>query len=149
MGPQAERRATSVNPSRNAGIDINNYFDVKVCINLDRRPDRWRKMVRAFSRHRIENVVRFPAFDGSIIDRPQGSRLSPGEYGCLLSHLAVVKEYRGAPRILIFEDDCLLVPHFAQRFALYAPQLPAEWHLLMFGDHRASRPGTFGLRQTS
>jgi GR25 family glycosyltransferase involved in LPS biosynthesis len=119
---------------------LSTFFTTKICINLDRRPDRWKKMVRAFKRNRIEGVVRFSAVDGREIERPAGSVLSPGEIGCLRSHLAVVKRYYDSPRLLIFEDDCLFVPRFRRRFAAYAAQLPAEWHLLLFGDHNADRP---------
>ena len=121
-------------------FDFNAYFPVKVCINLDRRPDRWEKMVRAFERHRIEGVIRFPAVDGRQIERPADSPLCAGELGCLRSHLAVVKRHRDAPRLLILEDDCLFVPDFRERFSRCAAELPADWHLLFFGDQRLDRP---------
>jgi len=120
--------------------DLNTYFPHKVCINLDRRPDRWARIVRSFERQGIEGVERFPAVDGRQIEPPAGSVLSSGEIGCLRSHLAVVKQYRNAPRLLIFEDDCLFVPRFRERFAVCVEQLPANWHLLLFGDHRRNRP---------
>jgi glycosyl transferase, family 25 len=117
-------------------IDFNAFFPVKVCINLDRRPDRWKKMVRAFRRHGIEDVVRFPAIDGRQIELPSDSIRTPGEIGCLRSHLAVVNRYRDAPRLMIFEDDCLFVPRFRELFFKYAAQVPADWHLLLFDDCR-------------
>jgi GR25 family glycosyltransferase involved in LPS biosynthesis len=120
--------------------DINVLFPHKVCINLDRRPDRWERVSGAFARHGIEGVVRFPAVDGRRVVPPPGSLLRSGEYGCLRSHLAVVRQFRHCPRLLIFEDDCLFVADFRERFAEYAAQLPEDWHLLYFGDQREGRP---------
>jgi glycosyl transferase, family 25 len=120
--------------------DFNTYFPVKVCINLDRRADRWRGVSRRFARAGIEGISRFSAIDGQSLERPVGSTLTPGELGCLRSHRAVVERHFDAPRLVIFEDDCRLVPRFKDRFAEFAAQLPDDWHLLLFGDNRWNRP---------
>jgi glycosyl transferase family 25 len=123
-------------------FEFNAVFPHKFCINLNRRPDRWKRMVRRFEKHGIRDVVRFPAFDGRRLAVPESWALSPGAFGCLQSHLAIVKQARllSYERVLIFEDDCILAADFQERFVRYAPQLPNEWDLLIFGDPRRSPP---------
>src|SRR5216117_1383180 len=87
--------------------NINDVFPLKVCINLDRRADRWKQMQLKFRRHAIHGVRRFSAADGNSLTVPPNWSDTPGAYGCLLSHLQVVREARelGMPCVLIFEDD--------------------------------------------
>jgi GR25 family glycosyltransferase involved in LPS biosynthesis len=35
---------------------------------------------------------------------------------------------------LIFEDDCIILENFIEKFNFYKSQLPAEWHLLFVGS---------------
>src|SRR3954451_18086479 len=62
-----------------------------VCINLDRRPDRWRRVRRHLDEHGFGSVLRFPAVDGRDHRPPIGWRYSDGAYGCLMSHVRVVR----------------------------------------------------------
>lgn len=114
---------------------INQLFPNKVCINLDRRPSRWRQMQDKFDQHGIHSVRRFPAIDGETATIPACWPATPGAYGCLLSHLEVVREARrlGLSSILIFEDDVVFDEHFEQKFGEYIYQLPADWDMLFFG----------------
>jgi GR25 family glycosyltransferase involved in LPS biosynthesis len=117
-------------------------FPLKVCINLDRRPDRWQKVTKRFASHNVGGVVRFPAIDGTMLESPRGWTEEPGAYGCLRSHLAVVENARiaGTDRILIFEDDVVLAPDFAELFPRYANQLPDDWDMVMFGGIHCDPP---------
>ena len=45
-------------------MKLNNYFDKIICINLDRRPDRWREAQEQFKKAGI-TVERFSAVDGN------------------------------------------------------------------------------------
>ena len=114
---------------------INQLFPHKVCINLDRRLERWRQMQDKFYQHGIHSVRRFAAFDGETSTIPANWPGTPGAYGCLLSHLEVVREARrlGLPSILIFEDDVVFDDQFEQKFSDYIGQLPADWDMLFFG----------------
>ncbi|HEX8098241.1 MAG TPA: hypothetical protein VF507_09405, partial [Pyrinomonadaceae bacterium] len=60
---------TKVITDRPAG-GINEAFPYKVCINLDRRRDRWRQMQLKFERHGIQTVRRFTALDGDELEIP-------------------------------------------------------------------------------
>lgn len=121
---------------------INEEFPHKICINLDRRPDRWQQMQRKFDRHAIQSVRRFPALDGYNLDVPANWTNTPGAYGCLLSHLQVVREARrlGLSRVLIFEDDVVFDRHFHEKFDTYFRQLPSDWHMLYFGALHKNEP---------
>jgi GR25 family glycosyltransferase involved in LPS biosynthesis len=121
---------------------VNQLFPHKTCINLERRPDRWERMLAEFARHGIENVRRFPAIDGSAVTLPAHWRHTAGAYGCLLSHVAVVQQARdlGQESVLIFEDDAVLDPEFEIKFASFMDQTPSDWDMLYFGALHNDEP---------
>src|SRR5689334_2435453 len=110
-------------------MELNDFFPHKVCINLDKRKDRWERMQARFAEHKIEQVIRFPALDGNNLNIPPVWDDFPGAYGCLRSHLAVVEQAREEEQqsVLIFEDDAVLDPRLNARFAEYVDQLPEDW----------------------
>ena len=67
---------------------------------------------------------------------------SPGAYGCLLSHLEVVRDARsrGLRNILVFEDDVELDPQFQEKFARYVRELPPDWDMLFLGAFHDAQP---------
>ena len=109
-------------------MNVNDFFPDKVCINLNRRPERWAQAKAQFAFHQINAVRRFPALDGQTMEVPPGWDGSPGAYGCLQSHLAVVREARrsGLPSILILEDDVVFDCDFNAKFSRYIRQLPGN-----------------------
>lgn len=113
-----------------------------MCINLDRRPDRWQRVCEDFARHGITGVERFAAVDGNEVDVPCHWTRSAGAYGCLRSHLAVVEQARAAawPAVLLFEDDVEIPPDFADTFARFWEQLPSDWDILLFGGIHLAPP---------
>jgi hypothetical protein len=121
---------------------IDETFPYQVCINLDRRLERWRHMQRKFARHGIHSVRRFPGFDGQKIRLPSNWVHSPGAYGCLVSHLQVVSDARrlGVPSILIFEDDVVFADELQTRFGAGIRQLPPDWDMLFFGALHRDEP---------
>ncbi|HEY0157916.1 MAG TPA: glycosyltransferase family 25 protein [Thermoanaerobaculia bacterium] len=141
---------------------IDEAFPYKVCINLDRRPERWQRVQERFAAHGITGVQRFAAIDGNAVELPPHWRHTAGAYGCLRSHLAVVEEARrlGMPSVLIFEDDVVfdgeLEAKFSERYELLVASCPGlagpaekagqratrnaqlNWDLLYFGAlHKA------------
>ncbi len=127
---------------KNQGDSLNSLFAYKVCINLDRRPERWERMKERFAQHGISHVVRFPAIDGLSMNIPDTWPYSAGHYGCLQSHLAVIREAQRdkTPTILIFEDDCIFDDEFNQKFSHYMRQLPGDWDMLLFGGTHFEEP---------
>lgn len=122
--------------------DLNSFFPHSVCINLDRRPDRWTRMQRIFAQHQIDPPRRFPAIDGQKINTPTNWRYPPGVYGCLQSHLSVIKQAkkRMNPSVLIFEDDCIFHIDFNEKFRQYIRELPSDWGILFFGGRHKKNP---------
>ena len=114
---------------------MNAVFPHKVCINLDRRADRWQQMLSKFAHHDIFAVRRFPAMDGEALILPPNWSGTAGGYGCLLSHLQVVREARelGVPSVLIFEDDVVFDTALQDKFSAYISQVPEHWDMLYFG----------------
>ncbi len=122
--------------------DINEVFPHKVCINLDRRPERWSDMCAKFERSGIRDVQRFAGVDGQQAVVPANWLDSAGAYGCLRSHLDVIEQARrlGWPNVLIFEDDAALEAELALKFKTYFPQVPTDWDMLHFGANHMAAP---------
>ena len=121
---------------------LNQLFPHQVCINLDRRADRWERMQTEFARHGLDRVRRFSARDGNALVLPSHWKHTAGAYGCLLSHVQVVQEARelGHESVLIFEDDAVLDPEFTTKFATFIEELPSDWDLLYFGALHKDEP---------
>jgi len=99
-------------------------------------------MEQRFAQHGILSVIRFPAIDGLSVKPPATWPYSTGHYGCLQSHLAVLRLAREneIPAILIFEDDCVFDPEFNQKFVSYMKQVPTDWDVLLFGGRHFEEP---------
>lgn len=86
-----------------------------VVINLDSRPDRWRRIRFICRLHGIV-PIRFSAHDR---DRGRStfpdSTLAPAELGIWSSFVAVLKLELDTEWILVLEDDAVLVPGFRKR----------------------------------
>lgn len=118
---------------------INNYFDKAYCINLDRRPERWKEVDSEFKKHSLI-VERVSAIDGN----PDNIKTSidPGAVGCILSHCKIVKEASesGFRQILIFEDDVVFDEELQEKFEQRYQQVPKDWDILYFGGNHNGIP---------
>lgn len=123
-------------------VTIDEAFRTRVCINLDRRPERWQRVQERFAAHGIGGVQRFAALDGQELVIPAHWKHTAGAYGCLRSHLQVVEDARrlGVPSVLIFEDDVLFDDALQRKFAAGMEQLPADWDMLYFGALHKDEP---------
>jgi hypothetical protein len=114
-----------------------------LCINLDRRPERW----EAFKRNcPIRGVHRFPAINGRAVRPPAWWRQGGGAWGCMLSHIRILEQAladgldRGGGVLLVLEDDALFPPDFAERAARFIRALPDDWEqAYLGGQHRGLR----------
>ncbi|HSO76679.1 MAG TPA: glycosyltransferase family 25 protein [Blastocatellia bacterium] len=119
--------------------DLDSFFTHKVCVNLDRRPERWARMIERFAKHKITGVVRFSAIDGERSSIPPGWKGSAGAYGCLQSNLSIIQMARESrwPEVLILEDDVVFDEDLAGKFPEFIAQLPPDWDMVFFGGlHR-------------
>lgn len=101
-------------------------------------------MQRKFVQHGIHKVRRFAALDGDQIKLPTNWVHTPGAFGCLLSHLEVVREAQrlGVRSVLIFEDDVVFDEQLEKKFGVYVDQLPPDWDMLFFGALHRDEPVT-------
>lgn len=116
-------------------MTLNDWFPHKLCINLERRPDRWKRMQARFRQFGIDPIVRLPAIDSRKIAIPSDWKYLPGTYGCKESHILAVNRARHQrwPSVLILEDDVVFDPELSQNFGRYAMQVPGDWDMLFFG----------------
>ena len=114
-----------------------------VCINLDRRPDRWEAFQRSCT---MPGVERFPAIDGRMARPPAWWKQGGGAWGCMLSHIRILEQalmdgmdQRGEV-LLVFEDDALFPDDFEERTTRFLEAVPHDWdQLYLGGQHRGLR----------
>jgi len=100
------------------------------CINLERRPDRRKKVEDEFRREGMNSVEFFKATDGC-----SHPRMNKGECGCTDSHIRVWRDivannYEWA---LVFEDDARLVENFSEKLDEIVALLPEGWDYVNLG----------------
>lgn len=110
-------------------------------INLDSSNDR----LAAFQKRNahLRDVIRFPAFDGRLLDRDelvkQGVLMPDCDYtsgalGCALSHLSLWKKATTENRIVtVFEDDTVATYRFQEKAAQLISTLPEDWDFIQWG----------------
>ena len=114
-----------------------------VCINLDRRSDRWDAFQRSCTMPKVE---RFPAIDGRKVRPPAWWKQGGGAWGCMLSHIRILEQalmdgmdQRGEV-LLVLEDDALFPPDFEERTERFLRALPGDWdQVYLGGQHQALR----------
>jgi glycosyl transferase family 25 len=116
---------------------LHTKVDKIFCINLDRRPDRWESVQKQFQKHGIKNVERFSAVDGNSIKVNNQINLLPGEIGCLLSHLEIVKKAKeqGLKNYLVLEDDVIFRDDFSKLYERFNKQIPEDWNMVYLGGN--------------
>jgi len=99
-------------------------------------------MQSRFSKFNLWPVERYSAVDGAKVQIPAEWTGSPGAYGCLQSHLAVVRHARaqGRESVLIMEDDVLFDKQFHEKFRECVRSLPENWDMLFFGCLHSDQP---------
>lgn len=111
-------------------------------INLDRRPDRMRKI----SEKAPMVFTRFSAVDGkNLVPTEELQRIFDGNdynmragmVGCALSHLLLWKELAESDcdSYCILEDDIDFVPQFSQKLDHLYKNLPKDWDMCYLGHH--------------
>ena len=126
-------------------------FDRVVCINLKRRPGRWRQFQAGLPTDwPFGPVVRVDAVDGQTANVPQWYGQPPanlnhnrdawgeclrGAWGCLQSHLQVWLDAlrKGLNSVLVFEDDAVFCPDFTEQAVRFLEAVPVYWDQIYFG----------------
>lgn len=110
-----------------------------VCINLDRRPQRWERFLEAIpSLGWYMNMVRYPAVDSRLAKPPpwfSDACPHPGAWGCLRTHLRIWEDAltQGWDNVLVFEDDAIFCDDFAAKFSEFMDAVPDDWDQIYLG----------------
>lgn len=128
-------------------------FEHAFVINLERRPDRWARMVESLAQVDIP-AERFSAIGVGDLDSDQpplelknflqrvdgpsssAEHKLQATWACMRSHLAIIKTASDAgwPSVLILEDDCEFEPYTRAVLGRACKQLMArEWDILYLG----------------
>ena len=105
-------------------------FNVVLCINLKRRPDRKEQIINECRRVKLASILSFvEAIDGSLLDDHlissklinvphKGIKLWKTQYACALSHIKAMEEFvsLNVSAALILEDDALFSSDFVSRY---------------------------------
>jgi len=113
---------------------LNEYFDKIYCINLDRRPDRWKHCADLFAREGL-NVQRFTAIDKNDISG--NGAITSGQLACMSSHRAIMIDAinNKYDKILILEDDVVFENGLDKFFADNVDNVPNDWKFLYLGGN--------------
>tara|TARA_B100000287_G_scaffold38281_1_gene35080 strand:+ start:137 stop:982 length:846 start_codon:yes stop_codon:yes gene_type:complete len=113
-------------------------------INLDEEPERMAWMEDQLKYWEIENYHRISAYDGrpvtgddlsDIIVGKYPENVSPGEIGCVTSHLKALKHFveeTDAPSAVIMEDDCdiSIAKYWTFTWRQFMARVPYDWDLV-------------------
>jgi hypothetical protein len=106
-------------------------FEQTLCINLERRPDRWEKFLGKVSGldWPFNPPERSLAIDGDRCGVPRWWKQGRGAWGCYRSHLNLIEKCvnEGVESILIFEDDAEFVEDFGRKTREFFESLPKGW----------------------
>lgn len=114
-------------------MTLNDYFDKIICINLDKRTDKWAGCLAQFEKYGL-TVERFSGHD-----RSEGW----GNDGCTASHRGVLELicHHKWKRTLILEDDFVVIePDFQKLFSQFIVEVPEKWEMLYLGGHYSCKP---------
>jgi hypothetical protein len=118
-------------------------FERVVVINLSRRSERFERFSRRLEgKWPFRPPRRFEAVDGLEIAPPAGWSHSPGAWGCLQSHRAVLDSAiaDGIPSLLVMEDDAYPVEDFPELASHFLRAVPEDWDCLMLGAEHLLPP---------
>ncbi len=135
-------------------MNLNSYFDKIICINLDRRKDRWAESFKQFRKAGL-TVERYSAVNGNPMQwKHVRSKNEPHDWvdskfepvaGCMASHINIWKMAKdnGWKNVLIIEDDCDFIEQLQTVFNQRINEVPNDWDLLYFGGIHETRNGVY------
>ena len=125
-------------------MDIKNYFDAVVVVNLARRPERLAEFNRQLEAQEWPFLPPqvFEAVDGGAVPTPSNWTEGGGAYGCLRSHHRILESsiLAGVSRLLVLEDDLVLCEDFATKVTQFLQTVPDDWEQIMFGGQHMQYP---------
>jgi hypothetical protein len=126
-------------------FSFSNHFSRAAVISLPFRGSR-RARLRAHLKalNMADDLEWVEACNGAAMPLPQGWGAGAGAWGCLQSHLKVLRSAReqNLESILIMEDDVVFHPRAAEAIPAFLASVPAHWgQVYLGGQHlRPARP---------
>lgn len=111
-------------------------FERVYCVNLDRRPDRWRRFCENLPADwPFPPPVRVSGVDGKRVRHPEYWTSGGGAWGCYLSHLRTIETClnEGVRSVLLLEDDAMFPAGFSGLACEWLNKVPADWQMLYLG----------------
>ena len=123
-------------------MDIIATFPKRLFISLDRRADRRAKLLPRLAAAGL-TAESLEAIDGRLLKHARGFMSLSKRANALSKRLAIRAAcLAGAEAVLIFEDDVMFHPQFAERVS--ALTLPADWGMFYFGCLHREPPQRVG-----
>lgn len=128
----------------NVKTSINNIFDKVYVLNLNNEFDKFKQTKKRLKKYDID-CDRFEAVNGhDFMDEFKQNKhkeetnlyRSYGSYGCLKSKIKILEDaiLNNYEKILILEDDIILIENFCEKFEEYYKSIPYDWKVLYFGS---------------
>lgn len=120
-------------------INLRDYFDKVIVINLERRPERLTTFIEHCASLRISGIDVVQAIDGNTL-QPH-SRISKGALGLIMTTIQIVREAKeqGAKSVLLLEDDVYFREQI-EYLATLLNEMPQDCQLLYLGGHHIQQP---------
>jgi len=121
-------------------MKITDYFDRTYCINLSRRPDRWKESVVEFNKYNLNGIIRFEAVDSNM----NTDTINKNSWvGLILSNIQILEKCinDNLNSVLILEDDVEFseqINHIENFFSF----LPEDWDMIYFGGNHNTHWGS-------
>jgi hypothetical protein len=122
---------------------LDEFFEKTVVISLPRNASRRERLRKNVEESGIGgNFCWFDAIDGRERPAPPGWHSGKGGWGCLLSHLAVLRQAvdEGVRSLLILEDDVCFSAHTPRWLPVFMKALPGGWHQIYLGGQHLLAP---------
>jgi hypothetical protein len=119
------------------------YFDKTVVISLAQRSERRERLLRNLEECGLKDDFEwFEAIDGSKLEAPPGWASGAGGWGCLLSHLEILRKAIAddVRSILILEDDVCFSRHTHEWLPAFMDAVPSDWHQMYLGGQHLLAP---------
>lgn len=123
-------------------IDLTDYFDRVLVMNLDCCPERWEKFKRVAKKAGIKGFQRSRAVHGDTCQHPYYWRAGNGAWGCMRSHVRIMEDAMmdGIESYLVFEDDVCFSKDFKERLPELMKTLNGEsWDQFFLGGQHMYR----------
>ena len=129
---------------------LSDHFTTTAVISLPAREDRRRQLqAHLHARHLTGTITWVEASNGANPPPPPGWQAGQGAWGCLQSHLTVLRQALadGAESVLVLEDDVFFHTHTATALPAFLRAVPPGWgQIYLGGQHlRPARPGSHPL----